>query len=91
MSPATDRVSFALTTSAGDYLPRPDTERALALLEHWVLNTATRSIWITGPPGMGKTLLVNRMARMARKHSDLKCGTVRYEVIKTGAGGRRIF
>ncbi len=54
--------SFALTTSPRDYVSRPDTERALVELEEWVLNAATSSIWITGPPGMGKTLLLKVLA-----------------------------
>ncbi len=59
---ATGAGSFALTTSPGDYVSRPDTERALVELEEWVLNAATSSIWITGPPGMGKTLLLKVLA-----------------------------
>jgi KaiC/GvpD/RAD55 family RecA-like ATPase len=39
-----------------------------------------QAIVVVGPPGMGKTLLVNRMARCARDHPDLRCGSVRYEV-----------
>jgi len=42
-----------------------------------------QAVLVVGQQGMGKTLLVNRMARMARDHPDLKCGTVRYEVTKT--------
>jgi len=44
---------------------------------------AGQAIVVVGPRGMGKTLLVNRMARCARNHPDLKCGAVRYEVTKT--------
>lgn len=32
---------------------------------------------------MGKTLLVNKMARIAREHPDLACDHVRFEVTKT--------
>ncbi len=39
-----------------------------------------QAILVVGPRGMGKTLLVNRMARCARDHPDLRCGAVRYEV-----------
>ncbi len=39
-----------------------------------------QAILVVGPRGMGKTLLVNRMARCARYHPDLRCGAVRYEV-----------
>ncbi len=39
-----------------------------------------QAIIVVGPRGMGKTLLVNRMARCARDRRDLQCGAVRYEV-----------
>jgi len=42
-----------------------------------------QAVLVVGQEGMGKTLLVNRMARMARDHPNLKCGTVRYAVPKT--------
>ena len=42
-----------------------------------------QAVLVVGPQGMGKTLLVNKMARMAQNHPSLKCGTVRYEVTKT--------
>ena len=42
-----------------------------------------QAIVVVGPRGMGKTLLVNRMAQCARDHPDLQCGAVRYEVTKT--------
>lgn len=38
---------------------------------------------VTGQAGMGKTMLVNQMARLAEGHPDLKCGWVRYEVTPT--------
>jgi len=62
MSQTTIAEPFALTTSPAVYLPRPDTERALDELEEWVENDTTSSIWITGPPGMGKTLLLRVLA-----------------------------
>lgn len=62
MSQTTIAEPFALTTSPAVYLPRPDTERALDELEEWVENGTTSSIWITGPPGMGKTLLLRVLA-----------------------------
>ena len=62
MSRARDAGSFALTTNAADYLPRPDTESVLVELEEWVKNGATSSIWLTGPPGMGKSLLLKVLA-----------------------------
>ena len=62
MSQTTDTDPFALTTSPVAYLPRPDTERALSELEEWVLSGATSCIWITSPPGMGRTLLLRVLA-----------------------------
>ena len=35
---------------------------------------------------MGKTLLVNRMARIAQAHPDLACDHVRFEVTDTDEG-----
>ncbi len=39
-----------------------------------------QAIIVTGNRGMGKTWLVNRMAKLASEHPALKCGWVRYEV-----------
>ena len=44
---------------------------------------AGEAVLVVGQAGMGKTMLVNKMARLAEKHPDLKCGWVRYEVTKT--------
>jgi len=41
------------------------------------------AVLVVGQAGMGKTWLVNRMARLAEEHPDLKCGWVRYEVTPT--------
>ena len=41
------------------------------------------AIIVVGQQGMGKTLLVNRMAAQAEAHPNLKCGYVRYEVTPT--------
>ncbi|MGD2110699.1 MAG: tetratricopeptide repeat protein, partial [Phycisphaerae bacterium] len=41
------------------------------------------AVVVTGHAGMGKTMLVDRFAILARNHPDLKCGAVRYEVTPT--------
>jgi len=46
-------------------------------------NPAPHAVLVVGPPGMGKTLLVERMMSAAEIHPDLKCGAVRYEVTPT--------
>jgi hypothetical protein len=79
VSQATNEGSFALTTSPAVYLPRPDTERALLELEEWALNSVASSIWFTGPPGMGKTLLLKVLAD---RLSDRRlCAYVSYPVL----------
>jgi tetratricopeptide (TPR) repeat protein len=42
-----------------------------------------QAIIVVGNRGMGKTWLVNRMAKLAGEHHTLKCGFVRYEVTPT--------
>ena len=42
-----------------------------------------QAVLITGPQGMGKTLLANRMADSATKHPDLVCDYVRFQVAET--------
>ncbi|MGA2091876.1 MAG: tetratricopeptide repeat protein [Sedimentisphaerales bacterium] len=42
-----------------------------------------QAIIVVGNRGMGKTWLVNRMAKLASEHPTLKCGFVRYEVTPT--------
>ena len=42
-----------------------------------------QAILVVGQAGMGKTMLVNRVARRAQGHPDLKCRAVRYEVTHT--------
>ena len=42
-----------------------------------------QAVLVVGPQGMGKTLLVNRMARIAQTHPDLACDHVRFEVTDT--------
>ncbi len=39
-----------------------------------------QGVVVLGQQGMGKTLLVNRMANAAAKHPSLQCDTVRFEV-----------
>jgi tetratricopeptide (TPR) repeat protein len=42
-----------------------------------------QAIVVVGNRGMGKTWLVNRIAKLASEHPKLKCGFVRYEVTPT--------
>ncbi len=42
-----------------------------------------QAVIVVGNRGMGKTWLVNRIAKMASEHPTLKCGWVRYEVTPT--------
>ncbi|MHC4738107.1 MAG: tetratricopeptide repeat protein [Planctomycetota bacterium] len=44
---------------------------------------AGEAVLVVGQAGMGKTMLVNKMARLAEKHPAVKCGWVRYEVTPT--------
>ncbi len=44
-----------------------------------------QAVLITGPQGMGKSLLANKMADSATKHPDLVCDYVRFEVTETDA------
>jgi tetratricopeptide (TPR) repeat protein/energy-coupling factor transporter ATP-binding protein EcfA2 len=41
------------------------------------------AVVVVGPPGMGKTALLDKMAECALNHPSLKCGSVRYEVTPT--------
>ena len=42
-----------------------------------------QAIVVVGYRGMGKTYLVNKMARIGEAHPELACGWVRYEVTQT--------
>ncbi len=46
-------------------------------------NPQGQAVLVIGQAGMGKTWLVNKMAKLAEKHPQLKCGCVRYEVTPT--------
>ena len=46
---------------------------------------AGQAVIVVGQAGMGKSWLLDRMAQLAEKHPDLKCGYVRYEVTPTDA------
>ncbi len=46
-----------------------------------------QAILVVGQAGMGKTMLVNRIARCAMSYPDLKCGVVRYEVTRSDSVG----
>lgn len=52
---------FALTADTRLYVPRPASERALATLEE-ALRKERRPLVITGPSGLGKTLLLHMLA-----------------------------
>lgn len=59
-----------------------------AELARWkqLLETAEgQAILVVGQAGMGKTMLVNRMAHIATAHPTLQCGHVRYEIAPTDA------
>jgi len=45
--------------------------------------TEAQAVLVVGQQGMGKTMLLNKMAEHAENHPDLKCGRVRYEVTPT--------
>ena len=44
-----------------------------------------QAVLVVGQQGMGKTVLVNRMAKTNPTHLGLRCGAVRYEVVPTDA------
>lgn len=44
-----------------------------------------QAVLVVGQAGMGKSWLLGRIAQLAEKHPDLKCGYVRYEVTPTDA------
>jgi len=48
-------------------------------------SSGEKTNWTVGQAGMGKSWLLGRMAQLAEKHPDLKCGYVRYEVTPTDA------
>ncbi len=57
-----------------------------AELDRWEAVLASpggQAVVVVGQAGMGKTMLVNRMAESATNHPELKCGFVRYEVTPT--------
>ncbi len=53
---------FRLTTSAAAYVPRADTERALDRMRRWALASKSAVLVLSGPPGIGKTLLLKVFA-----------------------------
>lgn len=58
---------FALTANLAAYVPRAATERALAELEG-AIRTGRNPAALTGPPGLGKTLLLHLVAaRLGRE------------------------
>ena len=42
-----------------------------------------QAVLVVGSPGMGKTVLLDRVRDMALGHPNLKCGVVRYEVTES--------
>ena len=44
---------------------------------------APQAVLVVGQQGMGKTMLVNKLAESARNHHNLKCEAVRHEITKT--------
>lgn len=63
--PAAARIAFGETADPDCYVARPETERALAILEAAVLGQG-RSAAVIGSPGMGKSLLL-RLFGVRRK------------------------
>ena len=55
----------------------------LAAFDRVLRDPAGQAIVVVGQAGMGKTMLVDRMAACAADHPDLRCGSVRYEVTPT--------
>ena len=62
---------FRLTTSPAAYVPRADTERALDLMRRWALASRSAVLILSGPAGIGKTLLLKTLA--ARLDMRLSC------------------
>jgi tetratricopeptide (TPR) repeat protein len=52
----------------------------LARFKEVLADPAGQAVVVTGHRGMGKTWLINKMAKMAANDGQLKCGWVRYEV-----------
>ncbi|MCP4594138.1 MAG: tetratricopeptide repeat protein, partial [bacterium] len=48
-----------------------------------LIDPAPQAVLVVGQQGMGKTLLVNKLAEIARHHPGLNCGAVRHEITKT--------
>ena len=55
-------------------------EKEIAQWQRVLADPRGQAVLVVGQPGMGKTLLVNEMARLAREHPEFECGSVRYEV-----------
>ncbi len=46
-------------------------------------NEKGQGVLVVGPQGMGKTLLLQRMAGLSQVHPTLKCASARYEIVPT--------
>jgi type II secretory pathway predicted ATPase ExeA len=59
-------VAFGPTPNPEAYVPWSGSERALAELRRWALDSDSSMCLLVGPPGMGKTLLLKLLAARAR-------------------------
>ncbi len=57
MRPAREADPFALTADPSSYVPRVASEEALSCVQH-ALSEGSRIVLLSGPPGIGKTLLL---------------------------------
>jgi type II secretory pathway predicted ATPase ExeA len=65
---AAERDPFALTADISGYVARPATDAAFAALERVVFDEGGVAL-LTGPPGLGKTLLLRRLAAAAHEET----------------------
>jgi tetratricopeptide (TPR) repeat protein len=58
-------------------------KQELARFKEVLADPAGQAVVVVGQAGMGKTWLINKMAKIATNDGQLKCGWVRYEVTPT--------